>query len=160
MIYQSVDTPLGEFVVAGDGTCLKWGAFRRRSRAGRLPRDWTLDRKDPVLRETTRQLERYFAKKLTRFDLPLDPDGTAFQQRVWKKLCAIPFGTKKTYGDIARALRKPAAFRAVGAANGQNPISIIVPCHRLVGHSGGLTGYGGGLDRKRALLVHEGALPS
>ena len=104
-----------------------------------------------------RQLDAYFAGKLTNFDLPLAPPGTAFQRRVWHELCRIPFGQTISYGEQARRVGKKGAARAVGAANGRNPIAIIVPCHRVIGANGTLTGYGGGLDRKEWLLRHERA---
>lgn len=105
------------------------------------------------------RLERYFAKDWTAFDgLPLAAVGTPFQQRVWRELCAIPVGKTVSYGDIAHRIDSPRGLRAVGLANGSNPIAIIVPCHRVIGSNGSLTGYGGGIERKRWLLVHEGAL--
>jgi methylated-DNA-[protein]-cysteine S-methyltransferase len=111
-----------------------------------------------ILERTRRQLEEYFAGTRTVFDLPLVFEGTAFQKRVWNLLRDIPYGTTTSYGTLARRLGDPHATRAVGAANGQNPIPIIVPCHRVVGSRGELTGFGGGIDRKRWLLEHEGAL--
>lgn len=108
-----------------------------------------------VLEATARQLTEYFAGTRRDFDLPLAPHGTAFQQLVWRALLKIPFGATCSYGHIARAIRRPSASRAVGAANGKNPIAIIVPCHRVIGSSGDLTGYGGGLPTKRWLLAHE-----
>jgi methylated-DNA-[protein]-cysteine S-methyltransferase len=103
------------------------------------------------------QLREYFAGHRRAFDIPLRPAGTGFQQIVWQALCAIPFGVTRSYGEIAAAIGRPAASRAVGAANGKNPIAIIVPCHRVIGSNGTLTGYGGGLPTKRWLLAHEGA---
>jgi methylated-DNA-[protein]-cysteine S-methyltransferase len=105
--------------------------------------------------EAARQLDAYFAGRLTDFDVPLQLDGTPFQQRVWSALCDIPYGVTLSYGGLAERIGSPAASRAVGLANGKNPVSIIVPCHRVVGASGSLTGYGGGLDRKRSLLAFE-----
>jgi methylated-DNA-[protein]-cysteine S-methyltransferase len=105
--------------------------------------------------EEIRQLDEYFAGERTRFDLRLAPRGTPFQERVWRALVAIPFGRTASYGDIARAIGSPTASRAVGAANGKNPIAIIVPCHRIIGSSGSLVGYAGGLPRKKWLLAHE-----
>ncbi len=102
-----------------------------------------------------RQLDEYFAGERTRFDLRLAPRGTPFQERVWKALVAIPFGRTASYGEIAHAIGNPTASRAVGAANGKNPIAIIVPCHRIIGSSGSLVGYAGGLPRKKWLLAHE-----
>ena len=104
------------------------------------------------------QLAEYFAGQRTRFELPLAARGTSFQQQVWRRLCDIPFGTTASYADIAARLDNPRAVRAVGAANGRNPLAIVVPCHRVIGRDGSLTGYAGGLARKRWLLAHEGAL--
>lgn len=101
------------------------------------------------------EFEAYFAGRLQRFTLPLAASGTAFQQTVWQALCDIPYGETRSYGDIARAIGKPNAMRAVGAANGRNPLSIIVPCHRVIGQNGSLTGYAGGLEIKKALLQLE-----
>ena len=109
----------------------------------------------PVLAATAAQLAEYFTGRRRDFDLPLAPRGTGFQEIVWRALTAIPFGATRSYGEIARAIGRPAASRAVGAANGRNPIAIIVPCHRVIGASGELTGYGGGLPAKRWLLAHE-----
>ena len=112
----------------------------------------------PVLRETERQLAEYFAGRRTIFDLELDWQGTPFQKQVWNALLSIPYGQTCTYGDIARRLSRPSASRAVGAANGRNPISIITPCHRVIGGSGALTGFAGGLENKRYLFNLETAV--
>ncbi|HEY1557915.1 MAG TPA: methylated-DNA--[protein]-cysteine S-methyltransferase [Kofleriaceae bacterium] len=112
----------------------------------------------PVLARAAAQLDEYFAGARRVFDLPLAPRGTAFQQRVWRALLAIPFRTTCSYGELARAIGRPAASRAVGAANGKNPIAIVVPCHRVIGANGTLTGYGGGLPTKQWLLQHESGL--
>jgi methylated-DNA-[protein]-cysteine S-methyltransferase len=109
----------------------------------------------PAFREAEEQLGAYFAGELTEFDLPLAPHGTPFQLRVWDALTEIPYGTTTTYGAVAAAVGRPDAVRAVGACNGQNPIAVIVPCHRVIGADGSLVGYGGGLDRKRLLLELE-----
>lgn len=109
----------------------------------------------PVLRETAKQLAEYFAGSRREFDLPLAATGTEFQQRVWQTLCTIGFADTWSYGDLARVIGQPNASRAVGAANGRNPISIVVPCHRVIGSNGSLTGYGGGEWNKRWLLDHE-----
>jgi methylated-DNA-[protein]-cysteine S-methyltransferase len=111
----------------------------------------------PVLREAARQLENYFAGARRTFDLPLDLHGTAFQRRVWAALLEIPYGETRSYGAIARALGDPNLMRAVGAANGRNPVSIVAPCHRVIGAAGQLTGFAGGLAAKRYLLALEGA---
>lgn len=109
----------------------------------------------PVLRETERQLRDYFAGQLTRFTLPLDFTGTPFQKKVWEALAAIPFGETRTYGEIAEQIGHPKAVRAVGAANGRNPISIVAACHRVIGANGKLTGFAGGLETKASLLALE-----
>jgi len=114
---------------------------------------------EPVLAEAANQLKEYFAGERREFDLPLAPGGTDFQQTVWHALKAIPFGELRSYRDVADEIGKPKAVRAVGAANGQNPIPIVVPCHRVIGSDGSLTGFAGGLDMKRALLALEGSLP-
>ena len=113
------------------------------------------DKNHPVLRETERQLNDYFAGKLKKFSLKFDFAGTDFQKEVWRALAAIPFGETRSYGEIARQIGRPKAVRAVGAANGRNPISIIVPCHRVIGSNGKLTGYAGGLETKDFLLKTE-----
>ena len=112
----------------------------------------------PLLDEVASQLDAYFAGERRDFDLPLAPEGTAFQQSVWRALSGIPFGETRSYADIASVIGKPNAVRAVGAANGRNPIPIVVPCHRVIGADGTLTGFGGGLPTKRFLLSLEGAM--
>ena len=111
--------------------------------------------RSPVLEEAVRQLKEYFAGERREFTLPVDPRGTPFQKSVWRALCGIPYGETRSYGEIARAVGKPGACRAVGMANHRNPVSIIIPCHRVIGADGSLTGYGGGLERKRFLLRLE-----
>ncbi|HET7794934.1 MAG TPA: methylated-DNA--[protein]-cysteine S-methyltransferase [Rhizobacter sp.] len=113
---------------------------------------------DPLLQQAAAQIAEYFAGTRTHFDLPLDLQGTPFQQSVWRALCGIEAGATQSYAAVARSLGSPQAMRAVGAAVGRNPVSVIVPCHRVVGTDGSLTGYAGGLERKRALLALEGAL--
>jgi methylated-DNA-[protein]-cysteine S-methyltransferase len=113
----------------------------------------------PVLAETARQLDAYFDGSRTSFDLPLDLHGTPFQQQAWRALAEIPFGETRTYAEQAVRLGRPNAFRAVGAANGRNPLSIVLPCHRVIGSDGSLTGFAGGLEAKRWLLEHEGRTP-
>jgi methylated-DNA-[protein]-cysteine S-methyltransferase len=110
---------------------------------------------DPVLAAAHEQLNAYFDMRLSDFDLPLEPRGTEFQRRVWDSLTTIPFGETISYAELARRIDNPKAVRAVGAANGRNPLMIIVPCHRVIGADGSLTGFGGGIDRKRWLLDHE-----
>ncbi len=116
------------------------------------------DAAHPVLVEAERQLAAYFAGERDTFDLPLDFCGTAFQRKVWQALLTIPFGETRSYGEIARQIGRPTAARAVGAANGRNPISIIAPCHRVLGSNGALTGFAGGLEAKRHLLGLEGVV--
>lgn len=153
---RHIDSPVGRLLIAtgDDGLrCVEFDDPRHPVRPGS---DW-VERDHPVIDETRRQLDAYFAAKLTRFDLPLAARGTPFQQRVWRALCDVAYGATCSYADIARALNAPTATRAVGAANGRNPIAIIVPCHRVIGANGSLTGYGGGLARKEFLLGLEGA---
>jgi methylated-DNA-[protein]-cysteine S-methyltransferase len=120
---------------------------------------WAVDDEHPLLVEAIAQLRDYFAGRRTSFDMPLDLQrGTAFQQSVWRALLAIPHGTKTTYATLSRDIGAPQAARAVGAAVGRNPVSVVVPCHRVLGTGGALTGYAGGLDRKSALLKLEGAI--
>lgn len=116
------------------------------------------ERSSPIVEEAIRQLSAYFEGSRRDFDLPISPQGTEFQRLVWQHLLDIPYGQIVSYQDLAKAIGKPEAIRAVGAANGQNPISVVVPCHRVLGSDGSLTGYGGGLWRKEWLLKHEGAL--
>jgi methylated-DNA-[protein]-cysteine S-methyltransferase len=143
-------------LIAGDEKGLTWLAFARgRQRSTPLP-EWVAASGDALLSETQRQLDAYFAGKIARFDLPLNPRGTEFQKRVWKTLVAIPFGQTISYTELAQRVGRPTAIRAAGAANGQNPVSVIIPCHRVLGKNGDLTGYGGGLDAKRRLLELEG----
>ena len=122
------------------------------------PGAWSGDDTHPVLRAAARQLAQYLAGTRQAFDLPLAPVGTAFQRSVWDLIAAIPFGETRTYGELATALGRPSGARAVGTATGRNPISIVVPCHRVIGKNGQLTGYGGGLPRKHWLLQHERGL--
>jgi methylated-DNA-[protein]-cysteine S-methyltransferase len=143
---HSVDTPIGTVWLARDELGLSGVAFAGPARAASS---------DALLREATDQLLAYFAREREEFELPLSPRGTEFQRRVWKAVLAIPYGTTTTYSALAASLGSPEAFRAVGAANGRNPLPIVVPCHRVVGSGGALTGYGGGLERKRALLDLE-----
>jgi methylated-DNA-[protein]-cysteine S-methyltransferase len=146
-------TPLGPVRVVTSGQDLVGLCF---DGGERMPRTSGLaDRRPDALRAVRTQLGEYFAGSRRTFDLPLRLEGTPFQLEVWAALLDLPLGMVATYGEIARQLGRPLAARAVGAANGRNPISIVVPCHRLVGSAGDLTGYGGGLDRKRWLLSHE-----
>jgi methylated-DNA-[protein]-cysteine S-methyltransferase len=159
--WSVLNSPVGELLLTTDGISLT-AVFFERHRAGNDDRPLTASRPGarhddhPVLAAARGQLTEYFARERRVFDLPLAPRGTAFQRRVWTALLDIPYGETASYGDIARRLgQPPTASRAVGLANGANPISIIIPCHRVVGADGSLTGYGGGLDRKRFLLDVE-----
>jgi methylated-DNA-[protein]-cysteine S-methyltransferase len=156
LVYDVVPAPIGRLIVASDGESIA-GVWMANANPGDAL--WSEHRgTDDVLVEARGQLEYYFAARLREFALPLAPNGTDFQRRVWRALQAIPFGTTISYAELARRVGSSAAVRAVGAANGRNPIPIIVPCHRVIGSDGSLTGFGGGLDRKRWLLEHEGAL--
>jgi len=146
-----IPSPVGPLVLVKSARGLVRLQFEDRE----LPIDPAWRRDAGAFRDESAQLAEYFAGERDRFDLALDARGTPFQTRVWTALRAIPFGTTSTYGAIARAIGSPTASRAVGAANGQNPIAIVVPCHRVIGASGALTGFAGGLPRKRALLDHE-----
>lgn len=159
MHYHMIPTPLGTLLATADGSHLTGLHFTGEAHAPRLAPDWVLDPDLPVLRAAQAQLGEYFAGSRRIFDLPLRPRGTPYQRRVWELLREIPYGTTTTYGAMAVRLGTPGAARAVGAANGRNPLSIVVPCHRAIGAKGALTGYAGGLHRKAALLALEGALP-
>lgn len=151
-------SPLGRIVLTSDGASLT-GLYLERARVGPTDETDREVRDDAApFAETKRQLAAYFAGTLTEFDLPLAPSGTPFQRRVWEALRAIPYGETISYAELAGLVGAPGAARAVGAANGRNPISIVVPCHRVVGSGGALTGYSGGLDRKAALLEFERAV--
>jgi methylated-DNA-[protein]-cysteine S-methyltransferase len=153
MIYfRTIDSPIGLLTLAGRGQVLTnvrmVDQTHEPSRAG-----WSAN--PAAFSDAVEQLEAYFAGSLTEFTLDIDLQGTEFQRKVWQALQTIPFGETRSYGEIAHQVGAPGAARAVGLANGHNPIAIIVPCHRVIGASGSLTGYGGGLNRKRALLALE-----
>jgi methylated-DNA-[protein]-cysteine S-methyltransferase len=151
--YATFDSPVGTLLLVGDDDGLE-GLYLPDHKRGRTPTDeWRRD--DAALAEAKRQLGEYFAGTRTTFDVPLRPAGTPFQREVWEALRRIPYGETRSYGQLAGELGRPGAARAVGAANGRNPISILVPCHRVVGAAGTLTGYAGGVEAKRALLAHE-----
>ncbi len=156
LLYTHVESPVGPLLVAGDETALHYLSFPSGHKSFGPRPEWRPS--DAPFAEARRQLDAYFAGDLRDFTLPLDPSGTAFQLSVWHMLTTIPFGQTRTYGQIATALQRPKASRAVGAANGANPLPILLPCHRLIGSTGALTGFGGGLEVKRFLLRHEGAL--
>lgn len=152
----NIDTPLGQMLATADSGQITGLYFygQQDFPAG----DFNLTTPSGVLVDLRDQLRDYFAGSLQRFDLPLVPQGTAFQQSVWQQLLTIPYGEMRSYGNLANALENPGSIRAVGAANSRNPISIVIPCHRIVGSDGAMTGYVGGLERKQKLLAREDAL--
>jgi methylated-DNA-[protein]-cysteine S-methyltransferase len=151
--YSYIDSPLGRMFAQGDGQFLT--ALYMPSHKGWEGPDASWQQSDAPFAAVREQLTEYFAGDRQEFDVPLKVAGTPFQQRVWKELVRIPFGTTITYAELARRVGKPTASRAVGHANGRNPISIIVPCHRVIGADGKLTGYAGGVDKKEWLLAWE-----
>jgi methylated-DNA-[protein]-cysteine S-methyltransferase len=151
--YTLVESPVGELLLAGDETGLKLINFRTGRHPAKPRSLWKADQ--APFREAARQLRAYFEGDLETFNLVLSPEGTPFQLAVWRALQAIPYGETITYGELARQVGKPQASRAVGAANGRNPLPIVIPCHRVIGGDGSLTGYGGGLRIKRTLLDLE-----
>ena len=153
MYYCYLDTPIGPLLLAGDDEALKVVGFPEGSRRRDPDPAWIYNEKP--FEEASRQLGEYFAGNRQSFDLRLEPTGTEFQLQVLDELQRIPYGTTCSYGDIAKRIGRPKAVRAVGAANGRNPIPIIIPCHRVIGASGDLTGFGGGLPTKEALLRLE-----
>lgn len=153
MHYTGYDSPVGPLLLVGDASGLHALRFPIHGEAAAPDPAWREDREP--FDEARRQLDAYFDRSLERFELTLAPQGTPFQQRVWGELRRIPFGTTISYGQLARRVGDPNASRAVGAANGKNPIPIIVPCHRVIGADGSLTGFGGGIDIKHQLLDHE-----
>jgi methylated-DNA-[protein]-cysteine S-methyltransferase len=150
--YRTIDSPIGRLTLAGHGSVLTNLRMVEQAHQPSRP-DWTFDLR--AFADAVDQLAEYFAGERTEFDLELDLRGTEFQRRVWNALLTIPYGETRSYGEIAEQIDASGAARAVGLANGRNPIAIIVPCHRVIGASGQLTGYAGGLDRKRALLELE-----
>ena len=153
--YTRIESPIEPLLLASDGESLT-SLFMVTQRHGPFfSESWKRDDNAKPFAEARRQMEAYFAGELTEFDLPLNMTGTEFQKTVWRELLNIPFGVTISYGELAERVGNPSASRAVGAANGRNPISIIVPCHRVIGSNGKLTGYGGGIERKEWLLAHE-----
>ncbi len=154
-LYTCLDTPVGTIRLTSDGASLT-GIYLEGDRLGCANLASAQRRDDaPPFAQAKEQLAAYFRGELTQFDLPLAPEGTTFQRAVWEELRRIPYGTTVSYGEVARRLGRPNACRAVGLANGRNPLPIVVPCHRVIGADGSLTGYGGGLACKRALLDLE-----
>ncbi len=155
VFYRQFSSPLGRLLLTSDGKSLT-GLFMTKLADGSAPEfshNWKQD--DAPFRQVCAQLTAYFDGELESFDVAMALAGTPFQKRVWHELCAIPYGRAISYAELARRIGQPGSSRAVGGANGRNPIAVIVPCHRVIGADGGLGGYGGGLDRKRWLLEHE-----
>ena len=158
MIYTTFDTPIGELLLAGEGQELQRLSMQSAPRPVAIDPRWQRD--DRPFAEAREQLEQYFDGTRREFDVELDLIGNQFELRVWNALLEIPYGETASYGQIATALGEPAAARAVGLANARNPVALIVPCHRVIGADGSLTGYGGGLERKQFLLdLEAGVLP-
>jgi methylated-DNA-[protein]-cysteine S-methyltransferase len=154
MNYCYADSPIGALLIAGDHEAIHLIAFPKNGKPCRPGEGWT-ESAGGALTEAVRQLREYFAGRRTEFDLPLAPEGTAFQRKVWRKLQEIPYGETISYGELARRVGNPKASRAVGSANGKNQIPIVIPCHRVIAGDGGLGGFGGGLPVKEKLLKLE-----
>ncbi|PAT32055.1 methylated-DNA--[protein]-cysteine S-methyltransferase [Vandammella animalimorsus] len=157
IFHQTIDSPVGRLLIATSDEGLHAIEFPQGRHPVKRNAHWQ-ESPHPLLSEATRQLGEYFAGQRRVFELPLAPQGTDFQQRVWQALRAIPYGQTRSYAQLATAIGQPKAMRAVGAANGRNPLSIVVPCHRVIGADGTLVGFGGGLPVKTFLLRLEGAL--
>jgi methylated-DNA-[protein]-cysteine S-methyltransferase len=153
--YKLIESPLDTLLITSDGRSLTGLYLQGQKHYPEITDSWQESVNLEVFVQTQQQLTEYFAYQRQSFDLPLAAQGTAFQRQVWQQLCTIPFGESISYGTLAQRIEQPKASRAVGAANGRNPISIVVPCHRVIASSGKLTGYAGGLDRKQWLLQHE-----
>ncbi len=151
--YTQIESPLGPLILAADDAGLRQILFVHGRHPAKPDPSWH-ENSDP-LQPAIHQLRSYFAGELETFDLPLAPEGTPFQQNVWRELCDIPYGQTISYGELAHRIGNPKASRAVGLANGSNPIPIVIPCHRVIGSNGKLTGYGGGLPIKEKLLALE-----
>jgi len=158
MKYTYMESPVGRLLLAGDDQSLQLISFPSGDRVRRAETGWV--ESETPFREAIRQLRNYFSGSRQSFDLPLAPEGTSFQLKVWEELRRIPYGETITYGELARRIGNPAASRAVGSANGCNPLPIVIPCHRVIGSNGKLTGFGGGLAVKRRLLDLEQRQPS
>jgi methylated-DNA-[protein]-cysteine S-methyltransferase len=156
--WTAIDSPIGRLTLAASASALHVIEFEN-NRHPQARADWVAG-ESALLRQAARQLQEYFAGHRRQFDLPLAPLGTDFQRAAWQALTAIPYGETRSYAQQAAALGRPRATRAVGAANGRNPLPILLPCHRVIGASGALTGFGGGIEIKRWLLAHEQAQAS
>jgi methylated-DNA-[protein]-cysteine S-methyltransferase len=158
MWFDAFDTKIGVLTVAADGTGLRYVLFQENKYDAPDRASWKRDAN--ALREPREQLLAYFEGERKAFDLSLAPTGTPFQLKVWNMLAQIPLGTTWSYSELAERIGSPKAMRAVGAANGRNPLPIVLPCHRVIGANGSLTGFGGGLPLKQFLLEHEGGIPA
>lgn len=158
VFFRHIDSPIGRLLIAADDDGIRALEFPENRHPVKREGEWR-EGEHPLLDEAARQLGEYFAGERRGFDLPLAPRGTEFQRKVWLALRGIPFGQTWSYAQLAKSIDNMQAMRAVGAANGRNPIPIIVPCHRVIGANGTLTGFGGGLPTKEFLLRLEGALP-
>jgi methylated-DNA-[protein]-cysteine S-methyltransferase len=158
MLYTTVDSPIGTLLLLGDGQALRGLHMQGGRTAIAVRPEW--QRADEPFARVEAQLAEYFEGRRTTFDVPLELAGSPFQHRVWRALQEIPYGGTASYGELARRVGAPSAARAVGVANRQNPVAVIVPCHRVIGADGSLTGFGGGLERKRLLLELEAGVLS
>lgn len=158
MIHRHLDSPVGPLLLAASDEHLRVIEFERNRHPARRGEDWQ-EGDNAVLREAQAQIDAYFAGRLREFHLPLHLAGTDFQREVWAALAQIPYGATWSYGELAQRIGRPGAVRAVGAANGRNPLPIVLPCHRVIGADGSLTGFGGGLPTKQFLLRLESPLP-
>ena len=154
LAYDQFETPQGTMLATATDNGLA-GVYFKGQKHFPKQRDWRRDARHPVLRQAKRELAEYFAGRRKRFDVALDPQGSVFQRSIWKAISKVGFGRTLTYGELAQRAGHPGSARAAGAATGRNPLSVIVPCHRIMGADGSLTGYAGGLSRKRALLELE-----
>lgn len=159
IVFTTIDSPVGPLLLAADADGLRLIEFSEPRHPVNRGTQWQ-EGSHPTLDATRTQLDEYFAGRRTGFDLPLSPQGTLFQRDIWAALAQIPYGQTVTYGDMASRAGHPGAVRAVGAAVGRNPVPIVVPCHRVVGADGSMTGFSGGLPVKRQLLLLEGAVPA
>jgi methylated-DNA-[protein]-cysteine S-methyltransferase len=153
LVYTCVDSPIGELLLVGDGSTLHGLVMQDGRHPVEVDPGW--ERDDDAFADAREQLAEYFAGERTSFDVPVHLEGTDFQVRVWQALREIPYGTTISYGELARRVGRPTGARAVGAANGRNPVAVVVPCHRVIGADGSLTGFGGGTERKQLLLGLE-----
>jgi methylated-DNA-[protein]-cysteine S-methyltransferase len=158
LLYTQMDSPIGDLLLVGNGEALHRLDMQQGRRPTAIDPRW--ERRDEAFADVRGQLTEYFDGHRRSFDVPLAPEGNSFELRVWEALLEIPYGETVSYGEIARRMGRPDAARAVGLANGRNPVAVIVPCHRVIGSDGALVGYGGGLERKRLLLdLEAGVLP-